>query len=295
MGDRAATRLAGLTVLALESRRANEMGELIRRHGGLPLLAPALRETPLVDNKAALAFVAELERGAVDVIILLTGVGTRMLAPAVEHRYPRETLAALLQRHKIVARGGKPAAALRKMGLSPTLTVPEPNTWREVLSTLDRELPVAGLRVAVQEYGQSNPELLAGLRERGATVLPVPLYDWELPEDTTPLRRAIAAIGQGQVDIMLCTSAAQVDHLFLVARLEGVEATHLRNALQRVVIASIGPVCTAALEAHGLRADLQPAQPQMGKLVLAVAQRGRELLAARRGARAADRPARNAG
>jgi uroporphyrinogen-III synthase len=271
--------LSRLRVVAFESRRAEEIAELIRRHGGEPLVAPSMREVPLTENTAALEFLDRLEHGAVDVVVLMTGVGTRTLVEAVAPQWPRDRVAAALQRAAVVARGPKPVAALRELGLQPTLTAPEPNTWREVLAALDANLPVAGKRVAVQEYGVSNPELLHGLEERRATVLRVPIYRWALPDDLGPLHAAIRAIGDGTVDVALFTSATQVDHLFQVA---AADADRLRIAFNDVLVASIGPVCSEALRAHGLSAELEPEHPKMGQLVGEVARRGRALLEAKR-------------
>lgn len=273
--------LEGLTVVSFESRRAREMAELIRRYGGEPILAPSMRELPLEQNSAAFEFMRNLQAGKIDVVILLTGVGTRTLAEAVTSRYSREELVAALGRVTLVARGPKPVAALRELGLQPTIQAPEPNTWKEILAELDRLTALGGQRVAVQEYGVTNPELIAELEARGAEVVRVPVYRWALPEDTGPLRAAVRKILAGQVDIALFTNATQVDHVFQVAGEEKSDP-HLRQAFSRVLIASIGPVCTEALEHFGLKPDLEPDHPKMGHLVATVARRGREILAAKR-------------
>lgn len=272
--------LDGLTVLAFESRRAAEMAELIRKRGGTPLSAPSMREVPLGRVPEVDALMTALDAGAIDVVILLTGVGTRTLAAASAR--PAAAFAAALSRARIVARGPKPVAALRELGLTADVLVPEPNTWRELLATLDDRLPVAGLRVAVQEYGRTNPELLDGLRARGAEVTPVPIYRWDYPEDASQLREGVARLAAGGVDLALFTSAKQIDHVIDTARQLGcLDALH--DAGRRVVFASIGPLCSAALQDAGLPVDLEPEHPKMGHLVGAVAQRGRELLAAKRG------------
>lgn len=274
--------LKDLTVLTLESRRATEMAELIRRHGGTPVVAPALREVAVDDNRDAFAFLDRLGRGTIDIVILLTGVGTRTLVTAVESRCSREHFADLLRRCTLVARGPKPVAALRELGLTASINVPPPNTWREILVALDGTLPLHGTRVAVQEYGAANPEFLAALRARAAEVIAVPVYRWALPDNLEPLRAAIAALLAGRIDIALFTSATQVDHLVLVAEREGVDDVRLRQAFARVLIASIGPVCSDTLRRHGLAPDLEPAQAKMGHLVATIAERGRERLAAKR-------------
>jgi uroporphyrinogen-III synthase len=274
--------LNGLVVLSFESRRAPEMAELIRRHGGTPFVAPSLREVPLEENAPALEFLAELEAGRVDVTILLTGVGTRTLVAALAPRCPVERLTQLLGCTTLVARGPKPVAALRELGLTAALTAPEPNTWRELLAALDAAGSLTGKRVAVQEYGVSNPELYAGLRDRGATVMLVPVYRWALPENVEPLREALRRWADGHADIVLFTSATQVEHVMQVAAELGL-APAVLNAARRSVVASIGPVCNDALRRHGFPVDLEPEHPKMGHLVAAVARHGRAALAAKCG------------
>ncbi len=273
--------LEGLKIVSFESRRAREMAELIRRYGGEPIIAPSMREIPLSQNSVALDFVRRLEAGKIDIVILLTGVGTRTLVEAVASEYSRERLAATLGRVRLVARGPKPVAALKELGLVPTISVPEPNTWREILSELDTKAPVQGRQVAVQEYGITNPELIAGLKARGAEVLRVAVYRWALPEDTGPLRSALRDVIDGRVEITLFTNATQVDHLFRVATEERLDQS-LRRAFAHVLIASIGPVCSEALEHFGLKADLEPDHPKMGHLIATVARRGRSLLEEKR-------------
>ena len=276
--------LKELRIVSFESRRAIEMVELIRNYGGEPFIAPSLREIPLSENSAAIDFIGQLEAGKFDVLILLTGVGTRTLVAAVASQYSCERVAAALQRVTLVARGPKPVAALKELGLTPNISVPEPNTWRDILSELDSKADIRGRRIAVQEYGITNRELIAGLEARGAKVVRVPVYRWALPEDTAPLRAAIRRIVDGQVDMALFTNATQVDHMFHVAVEEKLDLS-LRQAFSRVLIASIGPVCSEALEHFGLKADLEPEHPKMGHLMAALGRHGRELLEAKRGAK----------
>lgn len=281
MTSESGSGLGGLTVLAFESRRAVEMAELIRRRGGTPVSAPSMREVPLGTSPEITAFVRALEMGEVDVVVLLTGVGTRALMAGSGRA--NDEFAALLRRARIVARGPKPVAVLRELGLVPDVVAPEPNTWREVLQALDAQLPVAGARVAVQEYGRTNPELIDGLRARGATVTLVPVYRWEYPEDAEALRAGVRRLAAGEIDAALFTSARQVEHVIETARrLDCLAALH--TASRRVVFASIGPVCSEALQAHGLPVDLEPEHPKMGQLVGALAVRGRALLDGKRAA-----------
>jgi uroporphyrinogen-III synthase len=248
-----------------------------------------MREVPLESNTRALEFASLLLDGQLDMVIFLTGVGTRALTRVVETACPREQFVAALSRVAVVARGPKPAAALREMAVPITLLVPEPNTWRELLRALDEKasdvsaasLKLRGRRVAVQEYGVSNPELLAGLEERGASVTIVPVYQWTLPEDTGPLRAAVTALAAGQIDVAMFTSSAQVQHLLQIAGAMGVRDKVIQ-ALARVLVASIGPITSQELGEHGIVADLEPTHPKMGFLVKETADRSAALLSAKR-------------
>ena len=193
------------------------MAELIRRYGGEPIVAPSMREVPLAENSAPLELCQRIEAGQIDLIILLTGVGTRTLVDALAIHYSRERIAALLGNVTLLARGPKPVAALKEMGLQPALTAPEPNTWREVLAVLDSNVLLKGKRVAVQEYGITNHDLLCGLAARGAEILRVPVYRWALPDDIEPLRGAVNAIVRGELDVALFTTSVQIVHLMQVA------------------------------------------------------------------------------
>lgn len=272
---------APLRVVAFESRRAVEMAALIRKQGGDPFVAPSMREVPLAEQPAALDFARALAAGEVDALVCLTGVGTRTLVEAVEPALPRDRLIALLATTTLVARGPKPVAALRELGLTPAVTVPEPNTWRELLAAIDGAFPVAGKRVVVQEYGVSNPELLAGLRDRGAIVTPVAVYRWALPSDLEPLREAIRRAAARQVDVALFTSATQLAHVLQVAETLGLRDAAVAG-LGGAIIGSIGPVCTVALREAGIAVDLEPSHPKMGVLVTETLRSAPALRAARR-------------
>jgi len=202
-------------------------------------------------------------------VIFMTGVGVRLLVRVVETAYPLEKFVTALSKIPVIARGPKPAAALRELKVPIAAIVPEPNTWRELLTVFDQQsalLPLHQRRVALQEYGVANPELVVGLEQRGAVVISIPVYEWALPEDTAPLRDAVPAILRGEIDVFLVTSAVQIRHLFAVAEDMGL-AAKLGAALSRTFIGSIGPLTSEELVRHGLSATMEPSHPKMGLLV----------------------------
>ena len=274
----------GMIVVAFESRMAAETASMIERFGGKPIVAPAMREAPLEDNPAAFDFAARLIAGAFDCVIFLTGVGVRELVRVIETRYARTAIVAALQRSVTVARGPKPAAVLREFGVTPTQIIGEPNTWREILAAIDTGSSIAGKRIAVQEYGITNRDLMAALEARGAIVTAVPVYRWTLPTDREPLRNAMKLIAAGDAGTILFTSSNQVTNVIRMAEAEGL-GEQLREGLKRTVVASIGPVCSEQLRNLGIPIDLEPSHPKLGHLIKEAAGASRAILERRRGAR----------
>jgi uroporphyrinogen-III synthase len=243
------------------------MKSLIERQGGLATIAPSMREIPLDDNPAAFAFAEELLAGKIDVTLFMTGVGATALLESLETRFSRADLFEALEKTTIVVRGPKPTVVLRGWGVRIDHRAPEPNTWREVVGVFDASIPLKDRRVAVQEYGLPSVEMYHEFEARGATVLPVPVYRWALPIDTQPLKAAIQQTINGEHDVVMFTSAQQLSNVLQIAEEIGLRTEWLQSVNDRCLIASIGPTCTEALKAGGLRVDLEPSHPNMGSLV----------------------------
>jgi uroporphyrinogen-III synthase len=280
----------GLSVISFESRRAMEMTKLIENHCGVATVVPAMREIAIEKNPEALAFERALLAGEFDVVVFMTGVGTRMLLRDLETRLSREDIVAALARTTVVARGPKSTVALREYGVPVTAHAPPPNTWREVLAALDEQrdwVPLSGRRVAIQEYGMTNRPLIREMKARGATVTRVPVYRWALPEDLSRLFKAVNDIIDGYYDVVLFTTGTQVWHVFKLAVKRGMEE-ELRQGFGRMVVASVGPTTSEALREWDVAVDIEPEHPKMGHLVKQAALHSGRLLADKRLQRIAD-------
>ena len=251
------------------------MGILLRKQGGEAFIAPSMREVPIADNPDVFTFYERLRHGDFEMVILLTGVGAR----AVDTILGPGLFAAELKKVAVVPRGPKPQAVLREWGVPWAVSAPSPNTWRELLAvTADRP----ERRIAVQEYGRPNEDLLAGLRERGCEVTAVRVYQWALPVDTAPLRDAARRVARGEFDVLVLTTSMQLPHLAQMAEEEGV-AIPFRAALNKLAICSIGPTTSESLEDMGLRADMEPSIPKMGILVKEAGEQAGDIIARKRG------------
>lgn len=263
----------------MESRRAEMMEQLIRRHGGVPFVAPSVREIPFEQHEETYAWAERLFAGDFEMVVLMTGAGLTFLGDILAERYPREMFAAALRKVTIVSRGPKPAAVLYEMGVSARIMVPEPNTWREILTVIAAR---PERRITIQEYGRANPEFVAAIERLGAEVSAISIYRWALPSDLGPLSEAVRRIAERECDVVLFTTSIQLTHLLEVAERLG-RAAEVRQALAKdVAIGSVGPVMDGALADCGFSPDIVPAHPKMPVLVRTAAEMAASVLAKKR-------------
>ena len=274
---------AGLRVLSLESRRAGTMEQAIRYHGGIPFVAPSVKEIPLEEHGAIYGWAERLFAGEFELVVLMTGAGLSFLRDILAERYAPDALARALAKVTTVCRGPKPAAVLHEMGLAASIVVPEPNTWQEIV---DVAAARPERRIAVQEYGRENPEMIAALRALRREVAAISIYRWTLPDDQGPLREAVRRIAARQCDVVLFTTSIQLTHLLEVAAGMGC-ADRVRAALAHdIVIASVGPVMNTTLAEHNLAPDIVPPHPKMPLLVRSAAEAAGAILERKRRAAA---------
>jgi uroporphyrinogen-III synthase len=263
----------GLKILCLESRRSADLASLIRRQGGDPTVAPSVKERSVEDHSIAFRLVEQLEAGDFDILICMTGVGLSFLRDVVAPSIDAERLGAAFRRAAVVSRGSKPIPLLRALQVPIAELIPEPNTWREVVTAVSRRIRDFGqTRIAIQEYGRPNLEMNNALESLGATVTPFALYRWELPDDIEPLHNAVLALSQNAFEVVVFTSSIQLDHLFEIAQRLNLSETIHQILATKVVIVSIGPVMSEALRARGIEPDVEPQSPKMGAMVKAASE-----------------------
>ena len=257
-------------IAVLESRFGEHLAALLEKQGAIAFRAPALAEEPDLDPEAIRRLIADWAVHPVKLAIFQTGVGTRALFEAVDRLGMGQQLLALLAGGLVAVRGPKPTTVLRGRKVRIDISADEPYTTVEVLAAI-RNVELSGERVLVQRYGETNLGLEEGLEARGAAVIEVPTYRWALPQDIGPLIRLLDALGRGEIDAAVFTSASQVRNLFAVAEQRAGE-DQLRRNLNAVLIASIGPVCSDALETAGIQVTLEASPPKLGPLVAMLAQ-----------------------
>jgi uroporphyrinogen-III synthase len=262
--------MQGKKVAILESRLGRQLVELVTSRGGIAFHAPALAELPDLDPEKIAALVRSLEARPAKLAVFQTGVGTRALFAATDALGVTESFLHLLEKTIVAVRGPKPTGALRARGVRIDRAAADPFTTHEVLQSI-ADLDLKDAQVIVQRHGSVNVELDHALEARGASVLEIPTYRWALPADTAPLAALIEALERGEMHAVVLTNAEQVRNLFAVAERLG-RAGALRAALNRTLVASIGPVASAALREAGVKVGLESSPPKLGALMTSLNQ-----------------------
>ncbi|WP_179131089.1 uroporphyrinogen-III synthase [Candidatus Entotheonella palauensis] len=262
--------LQGKRIALVEGRMSGALSELVRRHGGEPYAVPALREVARSCGEEVASFVDGLSAGRFDVVVCMTGVGVNALCDEAERLQRLPECLEGLQHVILACRGPKPVAALKRRGLSAQVQARTPFTTAELLEAM-AVLELAGRGVALMHYGERHEPLAAALRERGAQLDELCLYEWLLPEDLGPLQTLVRDLVAHRVDAIAFTSKSQVRHLFQVAT--GLDlAEPLRQAMQSgLVVAAVGPTSAAELNAFEVTPHVVPENPKMGPMVMALA------------------------
>ena len=242
-----------------------QLADLVRQRGGVAFHAPALAEVPDLDAGAIQRLVQSLESRPPRLFVFQTGVGTRALFETTDKLGLTAAFLPALDKAIVAVRGPKPAGVLRSRKVRIDRAATEPFTTHEILEAI-KDVDVGGARAIVQRYGSANVELDRALEARGAEVVEIPTYRWSLPPDTKPLAELIDRLERREMDAAVFTNAEQVRNLFLVAdRLGKVGA--LRDGLNAALVASIGPVASAALREAQVRIGVEAKPPKLGALL----------------------------
>lgn len=262
-------KLDGQRIALFEARLSGEICDLVRRNGGVPVCAPALRERRKPAGAEVAALLDEVASEAAPVFVFATGVGVAALFEEARTLGRVGDLREALSRGSSICRGPKPVAALHREGIAASLKARAPYTTTEFIDVLV-EANLAGRVVALVHYGERNDALVDALLSRGARLRELTLYQWELPEDTGPLVRIVEELCQGSFAAAAFTTQIQGRNLLAIADGMGKRERLLAAMRSGVVVAAVGPTCARVLAELGIAADVVPETPKMGAMFAAL-------------------------
>jgi uroporphyrinogen-III synthase len=248
--------LTGRRIVVPETRELGQLLRMLEERGADTVPCPmiAIRDTP--DTAPVEAWLRRFAKGTCDDLVLITGEGLRRLLGFARRLDLEPAVLVALAATRKITRGPKPVRALREIGLGADLPADEPTT-EGVIAALER-LDLTGRRVGVQLYpGNANERLLKFLEGAGAEADPVLPYVYASEVDDARVIAVIAEMAAGQIDAIAFTSAAQVRRFRDVARASGREA-ELQQGFKHTVVAAVGPIVAAELDAIGVRVNVTP-------------------------------------
>lgn len=257
--------LSGFRIGVTAARRAEEQIALLERRGASVVHAPALSVDPnRIDETALLAATKDVLGQPVDIFVATTGIGLKSWFGAAERWGMLEDLTTHLGTAEILARGPKSVGALRRFGLR-ELWAPESEEFEDVLAHL-RGRDLTGLRIVVQEHGQSLSMAAHALRRLGADVTTVAVYRVEGAADPEPMFGLIEDIAERRVDAVTFTAAPAIAAMMEAAGTTG-HRDEVVSAFQADVIAAcVGPVTAAAFEMWGVP-SIYPERSRLAAMV----------------------------
>lgn len=250
-------RLNGYRILILETREEAQFSRLLTEQGADVLQCPMFAIHDAVDPAPVEAWIRRAFARPFDDLVLLTGEGLRRLMKLATHIGIEKDFVAALGKARTFTRGPKPGRALREIGLEPQMTTEKP-TSEGVVEMLSR-VDLRGHRVGLQLYPDKDHSALIGaITAQGADVDAVLPYAYDAKAADANIVNAIDEMANGRVDAIALTNLGQIRRLIETAHAHGWEA-RLRDGLAQTPIASVGPAVSDELKAHGLRADIVPA------------------------------------
>ncbi len=251
-----AGRLTDYRILILETREEAQFSRLLAEQGAQVLQCPMFTIEDAPDPAPVAAWIGRFIADPFDDLVLTTGEGLRRLLKLARRNGNDAAFVAAVGKARRFARGPKPGRALREIGLEPDVVTEVPTS--EGIAAMLARFDLNNRRVGLQLYPDKDHAVLVGaITAQGARVDTVLPYVYDARAAEANIMAAIEEMAQRRVDAIALTSSGQIRRLIDVAKARHCEE-RLRAALAATPIASVGPVVSDELRAHGFPTDIYP-------------------------------------
>jgi len=250
-----ASGLAGRRVVVTRApHQADELADLLRQAGAIPILYPCLAIEPPEDLAPLDDALREAAAGYFDRLVLTSANTVLILTQRLS------ALELSIQGVIAAAVGPKTAQAARdQLGVDVRLVASE-----HVAEALAQEMaPVAGQRLLLPQSAIARPVLADALAAAGARLTVVQAYRTGLGWGGDPVP---ALLADDKIDAITFTSSSTVANFLKRLRAEGGD----RDDLAGVCLAAIGPVTAETMTTLNLSADVVPGDYTLSGLVAAL-------------------------
>lgn len=276
--------LHGIVVAITSSRRAFELASIVRKFGGIPYVAPTIGIKNNVSlNSECNRFTDTIGHEKMHFFICMTGVAVFNLFRKIKDSHQLDKVIERLNDTVVIARSNKPAAELKKFGIS-TDYVPDMNTIEGVLDLI-RKFDLKKKNIGILWHGDFSVSFKGKLELLGAKVYEFSSYSYSTSlEEINPgilkemgydyvapteekIRNLIEDIIGGTIDAITFTSPPAVKELFEFAKGNNYMDL-LRDKLNHnVLVVSVGPSTSKMIENFQIKVDVVPNNYRMGAMV----------------------------
>ncbi len=250
--------LKGKTVaLTRPAGQAEEAGKLIEEKGGIPYYIPAIEIKGLTNFEPVKKFITELLKGQINYVILMSTNGVKYLFSTAETLKQTSQLKEGFSKTFVIAVGPRTAEALEeeyhvKVGL-----VPNKYSSEGLIECL-KSKELSGKKIRIPRTSNASPILSDKLKEMGADVEEIYVYESGLPVDKELKDKFFKALISGKIDAIVFGSGLSAKNIFQMLN-EKAPMDKLRSIINgRVTTVAIGPTTAEALIELGIVVDVIP-------------------------------------
>ena len=250
--------LKGRTVaITRPTGQAEEAGKLISERGGVPYYVPAIEIRGLTNFAPVKKFVDELLKGQIDYVIFMSSNGVKYLFSAAEALNQISQLKEGLAKPFVVAVGPRTAQALEEEYHVHVSLVPTKYSSDGIIECL-RGREIAGKTIRVPRTSNATPTLTAKLKEMGAEVKEIYVYESGLPVDRKLKDKFFQDLTSGKIDAIVFGSGLSAKNIFKMLS-EKASMQTLRGLVNsKVTTVAIGPTTAEALREMDIKVDVIP-------------------------------------
>jgi uroporphyrinogen-III synthase len=249
--------LKGKTIaLTRPAGQAEEAGKLITDMGGVPYYIPAIEIKGLSNFASVKKFITDLYKGQVDYVILMSTNGVKYLFEAADTLKQTSQLMEGLAKTIMIAIGPRTAEALQECHIKVDLVPTKYSSDGLIECFQDRN--ILGKKIRIPRTSNATPTLTEKLKEMGANVEEIYVYESGLPMDEKLKAKFYEDLTCGRIDAIVFGSGLSAKNIFKMLS-EKAPMERLRKIIKdKVTTVAIGPTTAEALREMDIKVDVVP-------------------------------------
>jgi uroporphyrinogen-III synthase len=250
--------LKGKTVAITRPRgQAEEAGKLIIEKGGVPYFIPAIEIKGLSNFEPVKKFIAEMVELQVDYVIFMSTNGVNHLFSIAEELGLTSQLKEGLAGTFVIAVGPRTAEELEKEFRVHVSLIPKKYSSEGLIECFE-EGEVSGKKIRIPRTSNATPILSDKLREMGADVEEIYVYESDLPVDEKMKEKFYEDLSSGKIDAVVFGSGLSAKNIFKMLSEKAPMEKLLEIVNSRITTVAIGPTTAEALKELGVKVDVVP-------------------------------------